>query len=340
MRSVRQADRRQSNRTDATDANVRGVRIKTFFSGVMALSLSTALVKVIGLFYKIPMLRYLTSVGMGYFNAAYEWYAMLSVLFTAGLPIAASMLIAQQISRAEHDSEALDAVRRIERLSMRIFFWLGLLGSLALYFGAGQIARLIDSPMTVYALKAVSPTVFFSCISASYRGYFQGFQNMIPTAVSQMIEAAGKLAFGVLFARLAVASHMDVAYVAALAMLGLSLGVAISCAYLWGCRRKQAMTCNGGYADIALSERQGLSLGKRLLAIAVPITLSSFVLSITKIVDMTMILRRLQRIGHSVERANSLYGIYTTMAVPIFNLVPALLTSVSLALIPTLSSQI
>ena len=100
MRSVRQADRRQSNRTDATDANVRGVRIKTFFSGVMALSLSTALVKVIGLFYKIPMLRYLTSVGMGYFNAAYEWYAMLSVLFTAGLPIAASMLIAQQISRA------------------------------------------------------------------------------------------------------------------------------------------------------------------------------------------------------------------------------------------------
>ena len=93
----------------------------------MALSLSTALVKVIGLFYKIPMLRYLTSVGMGYFNAAYEWYAMLCVLFTAGLPIAVSMLIAKAISRAQEDASAWQDVYRVERLSLRIFFWLGFL---------------------------------------------------------------------------------------------------------------------------------------------------------------------------------------------------------------------
>ena len=87
MMPVRPADRRQ-NSAHATVCNApRKASDKPFFQGVMALSLSTALVKVIGLFYKIPMLRYLTSVGMGYFNAAYEWYAMLCVLFTAGLPI-------------------------------------------------------------------------------------------------------------------------------------------------------------------------------------------------------------------------------------------------------------
>ena len=333
MMSVRPADRRP-NSTHATvcDAS-RKASGKPFFQGVMALSLSTALVKVIGLFYKIPMLRYLTSVGMGYFNAAYEWYAMLCVLFTAGLPIAVSMLIAKAISRAQEDASAWQDVYRVERLSLRIFFWLGFFGSLGLFLSAELIARLLDSPMTVYTIRAVSPTVFFSCISASYRGYFQGFQNMMPTAVSQLIEAGGKLIFGVLFARWAVRVGMESEYVAAFAMLGLSLGVVIACAYLWVQRRKQtALPGTWG--------RQKSTLGKQLMTIAIPITLSSSVLSVTKIVDMTLILRCLQNHGHTVHEANALYGIYTTMAVPIFNLVPALLTSISLAPIPTLSAQI
>lgn len=336
MMSVRRADRRQDHPLATACHSVPKASEKPFFHGVMALSLSTALVKVIGLFYKIPMLRFLTSVGMGYFNAAYEWYAMLCVLFTAGLPIAVSMLIAKAISRAEKDPSAWQAVDRVERLSLRIFFWLGLVGSLALFFCADLIAQLIDSPMTAYTIRAVSPTVFFSCVSASYRGYFQGFQNMVPTAVSQLIEAIGKLLFGVLFAYFALRAGMEPPHVSAFAMLGLSLGVFISCIYLWAQRRKRSDQTSAHLTQ----GRCGSSLVKQLLTIAIPITLSSSVLSLTKIVDMTMILRCLQNHGHTVDEANALYGIYTTMAVPIFNLVPALLTSVSLALIPTLSAQI
>lgn len=318
---------------------------KTFLSGVMILTLSTMLVKVVGLFYKIPMLRYLGSVGMGYFNAAYECYATCCVFATAGLPIAVSMGIARVLSGDRDEFAKKQAVARIERLSMRIFVSLGLLGTLLLYGGATAMAHWMDSPKTAAALRAVAPTVLFSCMSSAYRGYFQGCQNMLPTALSQMIEALGKLVFGLLFARFAVARGMDVPTVAAYAMLGLSLGVAISSLYLavarWCYRLPVTRSETPCSVDAARdgTESSG-SVFRRLMSVAVPVTLSSAVLSLAKMIDLALILRRLQQIGYTTEQANGLYGIYTTMAVPIFNLIPSLLTSVSLALIPALSAQI
>ena len=65
---------------------------KVFFSGVLLLTLSTVLVKLVGLIYKIPMLSYLGSEGMGYFHSAYEIYAVFCIIATAGLPVALSVL--------------------------------------------------------------------------------------------------------------------------------------------------------------------------------------------------------------------------------------------------------
>ena len=161
------------NQTRTVDLSTRGDHSastgKVFLSGVMVLTLSTVLVKLIGLFYKIPMLHYLGTEGMGYFNAAYEWYATLCVLSTAGLPLAGSMLIAE--ARAAHSGRA---IHKVEKRMLWLFFGLGTVGSLVLFFGAGAIAALIGSPDTRYALMAVAPTLFFSCLSGAYRGYFQG----------------------------------------------------------------------------------------------------------------------------------------------------------------------
>lgn len=303
----------------------------TFLSGVVVLTFSTVLVKLIGLFYKIPMLHYLGSEGMGYFNAAYEWYAMLCVLSTAGLPLAGSMLIAE--ARTANNDEA---VRRIERVMLRAFLVFGTVGSLALFFGAETIARMIGSPDTRYALMAVAPTLFFSCLSGAYRGYFQGCQDMTPTAVSQIIEAMGKLLLGLGFAVFAWRHGMSAPHIAAWAMLGLALGVALSVFYLALHRRRY------GKESTATNE-PGTAVEnplRRLLGIAVPVTISSSVLSFTRLLDMTMILRRLQAIGYDIASANALYGSYTTMAVPIFNLIPSLITSVALALVPTLTAAI
>ena len=90
---------------------------KTFLSGVLLLSISTLLVKIIGLIYKMPMLTYLGSEGMGYFNSAYEIYALFCVIATAGLPVALSVLIAESLARGDHGR-----VHRVYRASMTVFF--------------------------------------------------------------------------------------------------------------------------------------------------------------------------------------------------------------------------
>ncbi|MBR5797701.1 MAG: polysaccharide biosynthesis protein, partial [Clostridia bacterium] len=332
--SVKTTADNQQTQLPLTQPHIQGEGTgRVFLSGVAVLTLSTVLVKLIGLFYKIPMLHYLGSEGMGYFNAAYEWYALLCIISTSGLPLASSMLIAR--ARAVGDTAA---VLRVERLAMRVFALLGTLGSLLLFFCAAPISVLIGSPDTRYALMAVAPTMLFSCFSGAYRGYFQGYQDMIPTAVSQTIEAAGKLMFGLTFAALAWKRGMDAPHVAAWAMLGLSIGVAVATVYLC-LHRKGYRAAAVSIPQIEAVAGRDISL-KSLLAIAVPVTISSSVMSLTRLFDMTMILRRLQHIGYDGAGANALYGNYTTMVVPIFNLIPSLITSVALALVPTLTAAV
>jgi stage V sporulation protein B len=306
-----------------------------FLSGVLVLTLSTVLVKLIGMLYKIPMLHYLGSEGMGYFNAAYEWYATLCVIATSGLPLASSMFIAR--ARAVGCPEA---VRRVERLSLLVFACLGAVGALALWLGAGPLAALIGSPATRYALMATAPTILFSCLSGAYRGYFQGHKNMVPTAVSQVIEALGKLILGLSFSYIAQRRGMDAPRIAAWAMVGLGIGVAVSTLYLmwWraGYRPSKASVEEQGEASLDVKT---ITL-RRLLSIAIPVTLSSSVVSVTRLFDVALILRRLQHIGYDTAGANELYGCYTTMVIPLFNLVPSLITSVALALVPSLTAAI
>ena len=308
-----------------------GSALGGFMSGVLWLSLSTFAVKIIGLAYKIPMLDLLGAEGMGYFNSAYEIYALLCIIATAGLPIALSMMVSVKLEVGD-----AGAVRGAYRGALLLFAALGLLGGAFMFFFADTIAALIENPMAAPSIRAIAPALLCVCISSAVRGYFQGLGNMMPTALSQLIEAIGKLTLGVLFASLAIERGYDASDAAALGILGLSVGTAISAIYL--------------LISKLISDRKirGLSIGVRtsvwgqgigeLLRLAIPITLSSTVLGITRIADMALIMRRLVDIGYSPAGANVIYGSYTTLAVPIFNLLPSLITPLALAVVPRLSA--
>ncbi len=298
-----------------------------FLSGVISLSLSAVIVKIIGLVYKIPMLRLLGSEGMGYFNSAYEIYALLCTISTAGLPVAMSVMI----SRCEGRE---GAVERIFKISMRLFLTLGIIGTALMLAVSYPFACFLGNDKSFYSILAISPTLFFICAVSAYRGYFQGMSRMMPTAISQMIEAAGKLILGILFASVALYAGLETEAVAACAVLGLLLGSAISAFYLLILKRRNS----NGISIVRLERESGII--KELLRTAIPVTLSAAVISLTKMIDMTMLLRRLQSIGYSSEEAFSVYGSYTTLAVPLFALAPALVSSVAVPLIPRLSRAI
>ena len=311
---------------------VRNEKSRGFASGVSILAVSALLVKVIGLCYRIPLLGYLGTEGMGYFNTAYELYALFCVISTAGLPVAMSVLISGSLSDGRGG-----AVKRIFCVSLLAFVCIGAVGSVLLFGLAEPLAAFLKNDEAAACIRMISPTVFFICLSSAYRGYFQGRRDMTPTAVSQVIEAAGKLFLGLLFASVAVARGAALPMVAASAALGLTVGTAVSVLYLW--TRKLISDHRHPLLPREGEERERGVLS-RLLYTAVPITLSAGVISLTKCIDLALILRRLQTAGMSTAEANSLYGCYSTLAVPVFNMLPSLATSVALSAVPALAAAL
>ena len=309
---------------------------KTFLSGVLLLTLSTVLVKVVGLIYKIPMLSYLGSEGMGYFNSAYEIYALFCVISTAGLPVALSVLISGALAKGQGNR-----IKRIYRVSLSVFLTIGIVGTAVMLLLAQRFCALIRSENAYYSILSIAPTVFFICVSSAIRGYFQGYQKMMPTAVSQILEAVGKLVFGLLFARMALLKGFDTPRVAAFAGLGLTLGTAVSVLYLLV---EKARFCPAEEIIAKTNACGGAEecgqIRKTLARLAVPMTLGASLVSITKLIDMAMILRRLQSIGLDEVAANEAYGSYTTLALSVFGLLPTLVNAVALPLIPMLSAAI
>lgn len=307
---------------------------KQFFSGVAVLALSTFIVKVIGLFYKIPMMAYLGAEGMGYFNSAYEIYSLFFVIATTGIPVAISILVAENKAQKRFAN-----IRKIYKISLITLGLLGFIGTFFMSVFHKQFASMINNDAAAYSILAISPTVLLVCLSSSIRGYFQGNQIMIPTAVSQVIEALGKLLLGLGFAVIAINKGYSVSEVAAFAVLGVSIGVALSLLYLVIYKLLYKIKVSNKESLSSFVETNSTII-KQLFTIAIPITISSTILSLTKIIDMTMILGRLNAIGYSQTVANSIYGSYSTMAVSIYNLPATLITAVALPLVPMLASAI
>lgn len=298
-----------------------------FVFGVVILSLSTLIVKIIGLAFKIPMLSLLGMEGMGYFNSAYEIYAVLCVVSTAGLPVALSILI----SSARATGNSVEIVK-VYKAARGVFLGLGFLGSIAMLALARPLSVFIGNGDSYYCILAIAPALLFICLASAIRGYCQGFEDMAPTAISQLIEALLKLLLGVALAMVGIRRGLSVPEVSALAVLGITVGTLFSLVYLVIVKRRHKIN--------AINVRADKNSYKELIRIALPITLGSAVISLTRIIDMIFIIKRLQDTGVSQFRANEIYGAYTTLALPVFSLIPSLIAPISMALIPELSGFI
>lgn len=302
----------------------------SFIGGAAILMAANLLVKVIGLAFKVPLTYLIGEDGMGHFSDAYTMYTWMFVLATAGLPVAISKMVSE--TKALGNTMEL---RRILRVSFVTLFVLGIIGTAFLYFGAGTLANLTGNPSAVYGIRAIAPAMFFVAVMSAFRGFFQGQQDMTPTAISEVTEAFGKLIIGYLLAYLFLSRGVE--FAAAGAVAGVTGGALLGAAvlffiFLW--KQRSLFPKSAGKQTV----RSSKTLFWQLILIAIPITIGASVFSLTSVIDMAMIKHNLQGAGFSLAESVRLWGSYSGYAVPIFNMPPTLLTAISISIVPAVAA--
>ncbi len=304
-------------------------------SGVLALTIANLFVKTVGLLLKIPLRGILSDSGMAYYNNAYDIYAFLYTVSNVGLPTAVSMLISE--NRA---SGNVRESKKIMKLAMWLFVAIGLLGTSIMFFGAPLFEDAYKIDNLSFSIMAIAPTLFFICIASALKGYFQGYQNMVPSAVSNVIEAVGKMALGILFANYAVQKGEPTHIVAAYAVFGLTVGVAAGMVSL--IIRKlvfKPAKYDTEYADLlrdGMDTRPAGTIIKLLIAIAIPITLSSSVMTLSNVFDGIILSRGLQ-MNFTQEATKAFIGNLKTCVTPISNIILAFSNPITSVIVPLIS---
>ena len=300
---------------------------QTFLHGTALLALSTALVKVIGAFYSIPLKAIIGDDGFGFYSTAYEIYTLLLLISTAGLPVAMSRMISQASSLEQYKQ-----VRKIYTVARTIFLSLGLGGTLLMVFGSKLLAGAMNHGDAWMAIAALGPACFLICLMSTYRGFFQGQSNMMPTSVSQVLEAICKLALGLGAAIVVLQLTNNYAMAAAAAILGVTASCLVSSLYLNHCFRK-------GYKAMPLTGEEGESgktIAKSLLAIAVPITIGAAGLQFLTVLETGTYMGRLLE-TMTQEQANVQKGIYN-FTQKIYNMPCAFITPITISAIPSITA--
>ncbi len=304
----------------------------SFLVEASIISLSNFTVKIIGVLYKIPLSNLLQE-GIGAFTAAYSVYAMLYMISTAGLPVATSRMVAASAKKGRPNE-----VKRIFKLCLCMFGIIGLVCSSAMLIFAEHIADWSEHSDSVYAMRVIAPTLFTICIVSAIRGYMQGLRNMVPTAVSQFIEAFFKLVIGLGMAYWSNQRGDPPSVQAAYAILGITVGIAIGMIYLIVYKkvsRKQQIEC------LDETSESNKTLAKKLVLIALPTTITSSALYLCNFIDTLVIKKALIFGGITEVMAEGFYSSYTALSTSISELLPSTLVfPIAVSILPAISGAL
>ena len=307
---------------------------QTFLGGAAVLALATAAVKVIGAIYKIPLNRLLGKSGFGYFNTAYDIYAVLLMVSTTGLPVAMSRMISESRTLGRTRQ-----IRQIYRVSLVVFLIIGLAGAGGMAILCHQLSSVMSQKESWFAILCLSPAVLFISLISADRGFFQGQSNMMPTSISQVLEALVKLAVGLIAAWIFKKQTGSMIYAAGGAILGVTVGTLVAMLYTTFKRRRamaelDAESCGD---ETVLPRKQ---TARQLLSIAVPITLGAAGMQLIIAIDGAVYMARLKgAAGFATETANDMKGIYN-FCQTIFNMPCAFITPLTISVIPAITEQL
>lgn len=174
----------------------------TLVGGVAVLGIAGLISKVIGMFFRIPLTNLIGSGGLGLYQAVYPTYSLLLTISTAGIPVAISRLVSESITMGRRKN-----AQAILRTALLLLTGIGLFFTLLVLAFSHQLAARMGDAEATAGFMAIAPAVLLVTAMSAFRGYLQGHGNMRPTAISQLIEQAAKVALSAAAFRAGIAAR-------------------------------------------------------------------------------------------------------------------------------------
>ncbi|MFO7818642.1 MAG: polysaccharide biosynthesis protein [Halanaerobacter sp.] len=303
----------------------------TLLKGTVILAGAAFISKFLGLIYKVVLSRTIGDLGLGLYEKVYPIYTIVLTVAIVGIPVAISKLVSEK--RAQNKPAVGDY---IFKTALKINFVFGLIAAGGLILLAKPIARYgLDDIDVYYSIIAIAPAIFIVSVMASYRGYFQGRRNMMPTAISQVVEQLIRMTTMILLAYVLLPYGVEFAAAGAAsgALWGSTGGlIIILIIYYRYQKNNPAAQKREGEDFPALQE-----VINRIFSLAFPVTIGALILPLMRFIDASMITRRLKVAGFSHEAATSLYGQFNGMAMTLVRFPTVIATSLAVNLVPAIS---
>lgn len=305
--------------------------------GAFVLSIAMVLSKLIGTLQKIPLQNMGGDVVFGIYNTVYPFYTLITTVALAGFPAAISKFVAEDAALGGRSRS-----RHVIRIASVVMAVSGILFGAAVYFGAPLIGRIIDNASIVPALKASAVALLFVPLMSGLRAFFQGYQNMMPTAVSQITEQSARVAVMIILLVYLTSMGASAEHIAAGALFGSAAGGAAGLIVMGGYWRGYR---KGRHADLAEvipatnGEGRQQSSGRlfwSMLKYALPVCLGALAISLVSLADTFTVPRLLKAEGAGEAGAMVQFGIYNR-GMPVVQLITMMATSLSVLFIPAMA---
>lgn len=312
---------------------------KSFVKGAVVLSVAGIMAKCLGALYRIPFARIASDECGAIYALVYPIYNLLLALSTAGIPLAISKLV------AEYEEQGKSGMSlRILKLSLLLLASIGIVVAVALFISADWIATTVwEVPGAAISIRVITPAMIFTCIQAVFRGYFQGMQQMVPTALSQITEQFVRVTviFAALFLLMPYGDEVTAAGATFGATVGSGMALALMLTIFFLYRKKQKTNplWISRMDDLAESISNSQVL-KKVVALAIPIAIGSLVLPVMQSIDSILVLSRLQAGGLSLDTSLVEFNYLGNCVQPIINLPFMITTAVAASLVPNISEAL
>ena len=303
----------------------------TLMKGATILAVAGIVSKIFGAVFRIPLTNMIGAEGQSYYGAAYPVYQFFYVIATAGFPVAISRMVSERIAVGDH----INAHKSFS-LALKVTSVISLMSFAICFFGAGLIAGLNKNPGAEASIRAISIALLFTPVAASLRGYFQGQQNMTPTAVSQVFEQIIRVCVGLALAYMFFRTSLENA--SAGATFGASAGMIAAMIVLLVIYAKDRPQREKRLRESVIRDETGKERLKELVDIVIPITIGSSIMPLMMIIDAAVVMRRLQATGWTLGMSKTLYGLISGYCDPLVNLPVVFIDAITISLIPAVTT--